>query len=125
MNIRQINEEIQKVLKENCETTNLEFIETGYGYLQVYEKPQDDNSDNKLLFEIEYNDDEEYLCISDCTKDKSTIYYIDTNEDINPYDLVSDIKTINSYEEMTKLIKNNHGYTVDYDIFGKEIRTYL
>ena len=90
INIRKINEELQAILEEE----NLDFVETGNGYLQVFKE-------DKLLFEIEYNSDDDYLCISDCTKD-DTVYYIDTNKETNidPYKLVREIKTKNSYKDI-------------------------
>ena len=115
INIRKINEELQAILEEE----NLDFVETGNGYLQVFKE-------DKLLFEIEYNSDDDYLCISDCTKD-DTVYYIDTNKETNidPYKLVREIKTKNSYKDIIEFIKKNKGYTVDYDKFGKEVKSIL
>jgi len=120
MNIRELNEALSKVLNEDTESDNLEFIERGDGYLSVYEK----GDDGELLFEIEYNADDEYFCFGDDTKSSENIYYVDMPFK-DAYEFIREVKHKNSYDEIMELIKKYKGYTVDYDQFRKEIRTYL
>lgn len=116
-----------KNLKENTKADNLVFIEDGSGYLLVFEKGNESIIGNhevgKRLFEIDYDANNETFCLTDFTVNGGD-YYIDMISE-DTYNFIANIEKAQSYEEIIKLIKKNNGYKVDYDKFGKEIRTYL